>query len=206
MRVAATMRTNGGGRVVPAAVPAGIALAWAALLLAELVRAPLSHDELAGGPLPPAAAVAVFAAGWVAMVAAMMLPSSYPLVRAYAAIAARAGGVAMDARGARRQGGVAGFLGGYVAVWTAFGLALFAGDLGLHAVLDGSSRPFAGHATLLGNALLIAGAFQLTNRKRRCLDRCRHPGDFLRHHGAAGAGGSAWGASTGSTASARAGR
>lgn len=174
MRVAATMRSSG-GRGVPAAVPAGIALAWAALLAAELVRAPLSHDELAGGSLPPPAAVAVFAVGWVAMVAAMMLPSSYPMVRAYAVLAAR-------------PGGLAGFLGGYVAVWTVFGLALFAGDLGLHHVLDGSSRPFAGHATVLGNALLVAGAFQLTERKRRCLDRCRRPAEFLRHHGAAGAG------------------
>jgi predicted metal-binding membrane protein len=188
MRVAATMRSSG-GRAVPAAVPAGIALAWAALLLAELVRAPLSHDELAGGSLPPPAAVGVFALGWVAMVTAMMLPSSYPMIRAYAAVAApRPAGLAPDAQAYRRPAGLGGFLGGYVAVWTVFGLALFAGDLGLHALLDGSSRPFAGHATLLGNALLIAGAFQLTERKRRCLDRCRHPGEFLRHHGAAGAG------------------
>ncbi len=191
MRVAATMRSSGGREVpaaVPAAVPAGIALAWAALLAAELVRAPLSHDELAGGSLPPLAAVAVFALGWVAMVAAMMLPSSYPMVRAYAAVAARPGGPAPDAGAARRPGALPGFLGGYVAVWTVFGLALFAGDLGLHALLDGSSRPFAGHATLLGNALLVAGAFQLTERKRRCLDRCRRPAEFLRHHSAAGAG------------------
>jgi predicted metal-binding membrane protein len=199
MRVAATMRSSG-GRGVPAAVPAGIALAWAALLAAALVRAPLSHDELAGGSLPPPAAVAVFAVGWVAMVAAMMLPSSYPMVRAYAVLARpgglaqdgpaarRSGGLAPDGPAARRSGGLAGFLGGYVVVWTVFGLALFAGDLGLHHVLDGSSRPFAGHATVLGNALLVAGAFQLTERKRRCLDRCRRPAEFLRHHGAAGAG------------------
>jgi predicted metal-binding membrane protein len=66
-----------------------------------------------------------------------------------------------------------------VAVWTVFGVVLFAEDLGLHALVDGSAQPFATHTTLLGNALLIAGAFQLTDRKRRCLDRCRHPAAAL---------------------------
>jgi predicted metal-binding membrane protein len=185
------MRSSG-GRAIPAAVPAGIALAWTALLLAELLRAPMSHDELAGGSLPLPAAVGVFGLGWVAMVAAMMLPSSYPMVRAFAATTAtRPGGVPAfpDGRGGvpRFPGGqprrVAGFLGGYVAVWTVFGLALFAGDLGLHALIDGSSQPFATHTTLIGNTLLVAGAFQLTDRKRRCLDRCRRPVEFLRRHG-----------------------
>jgi predicted metal-binding membrane protein len=183
---------SGGGRDVPAAVPAyvpaGIALAWGALLLAQLVGAPTSHDELAGGSLPLPAAVGIFGAGWVAMVAAMMLPSSYPMVRAFSVTTAGRSG-----RGDRpghpalpdRPGGgeVARFLGGYVAVWTVFGVALFVGDLGLHTLVDGSAQPFATHTTLLGNALLIAGAFQLTDRKRRCLGRCRHPAEFLRSHG-----------------------
>ncbi|HEX8860507.1 MAG TPA: DUF2182 domain-containing protein [Actinomycetes bacterium] len=199
-------RSSGAGGV-PAFVPAGVALAWAALLLAQLVGAPMSHDELAGGSLPLPAAVGIFGAGWLLMVAAMMLPSSYPILRAFTATAAgrpgrrdRPGHPAVPDRPgggdvARFLGGratrpvprraitVARFLGGYVAVWTVFGLALFAGDLGLHALVDGSAQPFATHTTLLGNALLIAGAFQLTDRKRRCLGRCRHPEEFLRRHG-----------------------
>jgi predicted metal-binding membrane protein len=183
---------SGGGQGVragvPAYVPAGIALAWAVLLLAQLLGAPMSHDELAGGSLPLPAAAGVFGAGWVAMVAAMMLPSSYPMVRAFSATTAGRSG-RRDRPGhpalPDRPGGgeVARFLGGYVAVWTVFGVALFAGDLGLHALVDGSAQPFATHTTLLGNALLIAGAFQLTDRKRRCLGRCRHPAEFLRRHG-----------------------
>jgi predicted metal-binding membrane protein len=178
----------GGGQSVPAFVPAGIVLAWAALLLAQLVGAPMSHDELAGGSLSLPAAAGIFGAGWVLMVAAMMLPSSYPMVRAFSAtIAGRAGRRNRPGHPALpdRPGGgeVARFLVGYVAVWTVFGLALFAGDLGLHALVDGSAQPFATHTTLLGNALLIAGAFQLTDRKRRCLGRCRHPAEFLRRHG-----------------------
>jgi predicted metal-binding membrane protein len=178
----------GGGQGVPVFVPAGIALAWAALLLAQLVGAPMSHDELAGGSLPLPAAAGIFGAGWVLMVAAMMLPSSYPMVRAFSDTAAGRSGLpdrpGHPALPDRPGGGeVARFLGGYLTVWTVFGVALFAGDLGLHALVDGSAQPFATHTTLLGNALLIAGAFQLTDRKRRCLGRCRHPAEFLRRRG-----------------------
>ncbi|HEX8930029.1 MAG TPA: DUF2182 domain-containing protein [Actinomycetota bacterium] len=152
----------------------------------------MSHDELAGGSLPLPAAVVIFGVGWVAMVAAVMLPSSYPMVRAFsAATAGRSGRRDRPGHPALpdRHGGaeLARFLGGYVAVWTVFGVALFGGDLGLHALVDGSAQPFATHTTLLGNALLIAGAFQLTDRKRRCLGRCRHPAEFLRRHGRAAA-------------------
>jgi predicted metal-binding membrane protein len=150
---------------VPAAVPAGIAAAWLGLLLAELAGAPMSHDALAGGSLPLAAALAVFGLAWVAMVVAMMLPSGYPAVRAFAATAA--GGPA------GRMARLAPFLAGYLATWTLFGLVLFAGDLGLHALLDGLPASGAAHATLTGDALLVAGAYQLTERKRRCLLRCR---------------------------------
>ena len=204
---AAVPAGSGGGRgvrgAVPAYVPAGIALAWGALLLAQLVGAPTSHDELAGGSLPLPAAVGIFGAGRVAMVAAMMLPSSYPMVRAFTATtvgrhmpAVGGAGWMWVTRPGRRDrpghpappdrpggGELARFLGGYVTVWTVFGVALFAGDLGLHALVDGSAQPFAMHTTLLGNALLIAGAFQLTDRKRRCLARCRHLEEFLRRHG-----------------------
>jgi predicted metal-binding membrane protein len=177
---APTPARSSGARGVPAFVTAGVALAWAALLLAQLVRAPMGHDELAGGSLPLPAAVGIFGAGWLLMIAAMMLPSSYPMVRAFTATTAgrpgrrdRPGHPALPDRPG--GGDVARFLGGYVAVWTVFGLALFAGDLGLHTLIDDAAQPFATHTTLLGNALLIAGAFQLTDRKRRYLDRCRHP-------------------------------
>jgi predicted metal-binding membrane protein len=73
---------------VPAVVPVTIAAAWAVLLVAELAGAPMSHDALAGGSLPLGTAFGIFAVAWVAMVLAMMLPSSYPLVRAFTATVA----------------------------------------------------------------------------------------------------------------------
>jgi predicted metal-binding membrane protein len=152
-------------RLVPAAVPATVVVAWAGLLLAELRDLPIGHDALAGGSVPLAAALGIFGVAWAAMVVAMMLPSSYPVVRALAATIAEP---------RERMPRVAPFLVGYLVVWTVFGFALFVADIGIHAVVDGSPAPGAAHATLTGDALLIAGAYQLTERKRRCLSRCRH--------------------------------
>jgi predicted metal-binding membrane protein len=149
---------------VPAAVPAAIGLAWAGLLVAELRGAPISHDALAGGSLPLAPALGIFGVAWVAMVVAMMLPSAYPALGAFAAGFPEPG---------TRRARVAGFLAGYVAVWTLFGFALFLGDLGIHAVVHASPIPGAAHAALTGDALIVAGAFQFTRRKLRCLSRCR---------------------------------
>ena len=180
-------------RSVPATVPATVGLAWTGLLAAELSGAPIGHDDLAGGSLPLLEALGVFGVAWVAMVVAMMVPSSYPLVRVFAATTAD-----LPDRATR----LTAFLVGYVAVWTLFGFALLLADLGVHAALDGSPNPGAVHASLIGDVLLVAGAFQLTGRKLRCLERCRHPvwggaGGPARG-GAAGAG--AWGGAAGAGA------
>ena len=75
---------------LPAAIPAAIAAAWALALVAQATgRARLlHHDALIEGHVPLAVAVAVFLLSWQAMVAAMMLPSSLPLVRLFATASA----------------------------------------------------------------------------------------------------------------------
>jgi len=93
-------------RAVPVAVPVSIGLAWVGLLLAELLGSPIGHGALAGGSVPLVAALGVFGVAWVAMVVAMMLPASYPVLRAFAVIDDRH----------RRAGRIAAFLIGYVAV------------------------------------------------------------------------------------------
>ena len=100
----------------------------------------------------------------------MMLPSSLPLVRLFAAASA----------GQPRPGAaMAGFLGGYALVWSVFGALAFLFDVGVHAAVD--SSPWLGdHDWLLGGSVLaLAGAFQFTKLKDACLDKCRHPGHFL---------------------------
>src|SRR5436305_1832267 len=68
------------------------------------------HGPIEGGP-PLWAALLLFLFAWQAMVAAMMLPSSLPLIRLFEA-----------ASGSQERPGRAraAFLGGYAAVWTGF--------------------------------------------------------------------------------------
>jgi predicted metal-binding membrane protein len=167
---------------VPRVVPVAIAVAWALAIAAEATghSAQLHHGALIehGPPLP--AALALFVIAWQVMVGAMMLPSSLPMVRMFA----------VTSSGQPEPGkAMAGFLAGYGVVWTAFGALAFCGDLGIHDLVD-SSPWLAAHPWLIaGTTLTIAGAFQFTALKDRCLTRCRHPGGFLVRHYRRGAGG-----------------
>ena len=103
----------------------------------------------------------------------MMLPSSLPLLRLFAAAAAGQ---------PRSRAAIAVFLGGYALVWTSFGWLAFAGDTMIHATVD--RTPWLQHHEWLiaGGALGLAGAFQFSSLKDRCLEVCRHPGAFLLRH------------------------
>jgi predicted metal-binding membrane protein len=167
----AASRTRGPARV-PAVVVAAIAGAWAVALVAEASggRSWLHHDALLDGQAPPRAALLLFLIAWQVMVAAMMLPSSIPMIRLFAAVAVNQ---------ERRARLLAHFIAGYALVWTAFGAVAFAGDAVLHAVVEHVAwlepRPW-----VIGSAVLaVAGAFQFSGLKDRCLDACRHPAAFL---------------------------
>ena len=149
-------------RVRSAPVPVVAAIAAEATGAAAL----LHHDDLLSDGLPSAAAVVGFLAAWHVMVAAMMLPSSLPLVRMFAGASAGTPG---------RGRAMAAFLGRYALVWTAFGAFAFAGDLGLHAAVNASSFLADGEWAIGGAVLAAAGAFQFTPLKDACLDKCRHP-------------------------------
>jgi predicted metal-binding membrane protein len=158
-----------------------IAAAWAVAVAAQATGRGwlLHHDALAEGGLPPWAALGLFLVAWQLMTAAMMLPSSLPLVRLFDRVSAGQ---------PRPRPAKAAFLGGYAAVWTAFGAAAFLADLGIHRAVD--SRPWlAARPSALGGAVLVlAGAFQFSTLKDRCLTLCRHPGGYLRQHYRRGAG------------------
>lgn len=96
----------------------------------------------------------VFLGAWSASSAAMMLPSATPFVRTLADGGVRATPV----------------VAGYLAVWSAAGLAAF----GAMTALDTG-------ALGAGAALLAAGAYQLSPLKHACLRRCRSPFHFLLH-------------------------
>jgi predicted metal-binding membrane protein len=168
---------------VPSVVVAAIAAGWGLALAADLSgRADgLHHDALLEGGLPPLAALLLFLISWQGMIAAMMLPSSLPLIRLFA-IASR--------RQPRAGLALLGFLGGYALVWTSFGTLAFLGDVGVHSATEAlpwlHERPWL----VAGGVLALAGAFEFSQLKDACLLKCRHPGPYLLGHyrrGAAGA-------------------
>jgi predicted metal-binding membrane protein len=151
---------------------AAITVAWGLTAAAQATGAAafLHHDALIEGGLPLQVALVLLIAAWQAMIVAMMLPSSLPLMRLFGTIAAT------RPRPWRLR---ASFYGGYALVWTAFGIAAFLFDVGVHATVD--AWPWLRrHDWLIGGSLLVAaGAFQFSPLKYACLDRCRAPAAFL---------------------------
>jgi predicted metal-binding membrane protein len=170
MSAVARLRARKAG--LPLVVALAIAAAWALAIAAQLAgdASKLHHDALIHSSLPHIVGLMIFLVAWQAMIAAMMLPSSLPLISLFARTSA-----------AQPQPGrvMASFLGGYVAVWTGFGAIAFIGDLGIHTTVD--SVPWLSrHDWLIAAATLtLAGAFQFTSLKDACLRECRHPAAFL---------------------------
>lgn len=168
---------------VPLLIVAVVAAAWLIAVAAELTgRAQwVHHHELLEGSLPVWGSVALFVVAWQVHVAAMMLPSSLPLITLFRRASAR-----QDRPRAAR----AAFLTAYLAVWTAFGFVAFGGDALLHAAVR--RFPTLDQPALIGGGVLVvAGLFQFTALKDRCLQQCRHPAVFLTAHYRRGVG-AAW--------------
>jgi predicted metal-binding membrane protein len=145
------------------------ATAWLALWLwgSSSARGYLGHD--AAGPSPVVTA-GLFVFGWLLMIVAMMLPSSIPLVVTFSRLVGRR----------RRPGRLVGLLlVGYLAVWTAFGLAAWAADRVVHAAVEALPWLAAHPELILGSTLLIAGLWQFSPLRDRCLEECRSPLGFV---------------------------
>jgi predicted metal-binding membrane protein len=144
-------------------------LAWTSLWLWEgsPYRAFLGH---AGGVGPLPLEATLFSLGWVLMIVAMMLPSSVPLVLTFRALVGR-----------RRQPGVlvALLLLGYLAIWTTFGLGAWLLDRGIHAAVDALPWLTEHPQLIIGSTLLVAGLWQFSPIRDRCLDECRSPLGFV---------------------------
>jgi len=170
-------------RSVPRPVILAVAAAWVLAIVVELTGTAeaLHHDSLIEGGPPLWAALLLFLLAWQAMVAAMMLPSSLPLIRLFQAVS----GAQEHPERAR-----AAFIGGYAAVWTGFGALAFLGDAAVHHTVDAvpwlHERPWL----IAGGVLALAGAFQFSELKERCLSKCRMPAPYLmaRYRRGAGAG------------------
>ena len=164
--------TLAGGQTLPPAIPLAIGVSWSLIAVAQLTGAAeiVHHDGLIDAGLPLSMVLIVFGLSWQTMVVAMMLPTSLPMIRLFR----------MTSGSQPAQGRLlATFLSGYALVWTAFGFAALGGDVLLHRFEDSSAWLSARPWVLPASALALAGTFQFSRLKDRCLRECRHPGPFL---------------------------
>jgi len=128
------------------------------------------HYLLEESHLPVLVALVVFLACWQVMTVGMMLPSSMPMV--YMIVHA--------GRQQRRPHAVPGaFLAGYAVVWTAFALFAFLGDTQIHWLVHHWFW-LATHTWVIGaTTFAVAGVFQFSPLKGRCLKQCRSPFSFF---------------------------
>ncbi len=162
-----------------------VAAAWALAALAFLTNQSylINHHYLLGeSHLPVLVALVVFLACWQVMTVGMMLPSSMPMVYM----------IVYAGRQQRRPLAVpAAFLVAYGVVWTAFALCAFLGDTRIHWLVDHWFWLYM-HSWVIGaTTFALAGAFQFSPLKRRCLKQCRSPFSFFLHYYRQGVG-AAW--------------
>jgi predicted metal-binding membrane protein len=166
----------------------GAGLGWLLLIVLTLAGpAGLAHhhgvgDALASGTQAPLLVLAVFGGAWLVMVAAMMLPTTVPMVRMFAVV---------SARGPRPWVALVTFLAAYFAVWLGFAAVALPADLGVHALVATWPWLRAHDGLVLAGALALAGAVQFSPLKQRCLTLCRDPRALLFARYRRGAGG-AW--------------
>jgi predicted metal-binding membrane protein len=104
------------------------------------------------------------------MIAAMMLPTTLPMLWLFARVSS----------GQPRSGLLrAVFVAAYLMVWTGFAVLAFVFDAALHTLAVRAGWPGEHPAVIMGGALLLAGWFQFSRLKERCLEQCRHPASFL---------------------------
>lgn len=113
---------------------------------------------------------------WMVMMGGMMLPIVSPWLLALSGKAreAEGGPAPFPALGA--------FLGGYLAVWSAYSLLAAAGQLALQRAALLSGEGVLTHRLLAGGLLVGAGVYQWSPFRDACMTHCRSPFAYFLAH------------------------
>ncbi len=151
-----------------------IALAWLALWVWGRSPGGLLYGHHGPGTFARGATFTfVFVAGWTVMVVAMMLPTSLPLITLFRAVVRR-----------RRDSAllVALLIVGYLGTWTLFGGVVYLGGWVWQQIVRQSTWLEANAWVLGAGIVTLAGIYQFTPLKYKCLEKCRSPLSFIVEH------------------------
>jgi len=113
--------------------------------------------------------------GWLLMTTAMMLPTTLPLLEAYRRL---------TRRHSNRWSLMFLVICGYLGAWLSFGVVAHGLDYVLHELLRQRSWFMSNGWAFSAFIFCIAGLFQFSSIKYRCLEKCRSPlGFVLRYWG-----------------------
>ncbi len=114
---------------------------------------------------------------WAVMMVGMMLPSVAPMLLIHARVARQS-----VAQG-RPIAATGWFAAGYLLAWTAFSLFATAGQWVLERTLLVTPMMVNASDAFGGAVLIVAGLYQWTPFKERCLVQCQAPLMFIQRHG-----------------------
>ncbi len=127
------------------------------------------------GPGTDPGSLGFYVSVWIVMMAAMMLPSAAPMVVVHSAVERRRRELGRP----RIRGMSMAFVGGYLLVWSAFGVVAYAlFELARSFDLDALAWNRGGRYVAAG-VIAVAAVYQLTPLQDRCLAKCRSPLGFV---------------------------
>ena len=150
----------------------------------SMTRAWLFPHRMPGMPFHPAGWTSeywiIMLLMWWVMMIAMMTPSAAPMILLYARATRYAQGTGQPGKGVVPA---AAFAAGYLLTWFGFSLVATLLQRGLEEAGGISAMWMASkNAGLSAAILILAGIYQLSPWKHRCLNHCRNPAEFLTHH------------------------
>src|SRR2546423_1924811 len=150
----------------------------------SMTKAWLFPHRMAGTPFHPAGWTSAYwiimLLMWWVMMIAMMTPSAAPMILLYARATRYAQCKDQLGRGIVPA---AAFAGGYLLTWLGFSVFATLLQRGLEASGGISAMWMAStKADLSAGILMLAGIYQLSSWKHRCLNHCRNPAAFLSQH------------------------
>ncbi len=130
----------------------------------------LDHEALTEVTSEDLRLLVFFVAAWTLMIAAMMLPTTLPLIALFRTITSdRSNHLAL----------VGLLAAGYLGVWMGFGGLVHVADLVLHEAAEQIGWLDSNDWVIGAGTLILAGAYQFTPLKYHCLDKCRSPFSFI---------------------------